>query len=279
MTSLKRIVTSPAGRARLKALIQSPRLKPRPTVLVPSDPQGMHPSLMGTAIDLAIRFSLSARGWYRAQDSLMADECLAALAEINAPAHIEASARARSEEARALVQVFSPDDALSDAAARGCLLLASLESVSRGGEEALRALDAEPSLAAVAELQALFALVPWSRLRPERWGVLNPTFGVGSHLVGGADADIALDDMLIEIKAVKEQAIDLDHIRQLVGYAVLAERFGIDDHGPVQIDRLAIYFARAGHLFEFPLSAAVADANRTVVCDELLDLAAAVRQG
>ena len=43
---------------------------------------------------------------------------------------------------------------------------------------------------------------------------LNPTFGDASNLVGGADADIILDDMLIDIKTTKAISFTQEHYNQ-----------------------------------------------------------------
>jgi len=52
---------------------------------------------------------------------------------------------------------------------------------------------------------------------------LNPGFGIGSWLVGGADADLILDGCLLDIKATSKPTFKLDYWRQLVGYLTLAD--------------------------------------------------------
>jgi hypothetical protein len=58
----------------------------------------------------------------------------------------------------------------------------------------------QPLPVQVEELRRLIEATDWSQLRAERLCLLNPTFGKGSTMVGGADADLLLDDMLIDVK-------------------------------------------------------------------------------
>lgn len=54
----------------------------------------------------------------------------------------------------------------------------------------------------------------------QRPHLLNPTFGEGSMMVGGADADLIVDGCLYEIKttARKQRTPDRDWVYQVVGY-------------------------------------------------------------
>ena len=76
--------------------------------------------------------------------------------------------------------------------------------------------------------------------------VLNPTFD-GSKDVGGADADLIVDGMLIEIKTTKKPEIKPEWIWQLLGYMLLDYS---DCH---RIGSIGLYMARQGILFEWDL--------------------------
>lgn len=69
----------------------------------------------------------------------------------------------------------------------------------------------------------------------------NPSFGAMSNLVGGADADFVIDDMLVDIKTVRRFGYQIEHVRQLIGYYILAK---FDNDFPVVIDKLGIFFSR-----------------------------------
>ena len=90
---------------------------------------------------------------------------------------------------------------------------------------------------------------------------LNPTFGAASPLVGGADADLIIDNTLIDIKTVKSPTFKASDWRQLVGYLVLADLHALFyEEGVYQyyaeyretklpeIESFGIYFSRYGEL-------------------------------
>jgi hypothetical protein len=52
--------------------------------------------------------------------------------------------------------------------------------------------------------------------------ICNPTFGNITRLLGGADADLIIDDTLIDIKTESTFGYKAGHIRQLIGYYILA---------------------------------------------------------
>ena len=82
---------------------------------------------------------------------------------------------------------------------------------------------------------------------------LNPCFNA-ALLVGGGDADIILDDMLIEIKTVKRLCVSRTYLNQLIGYYILDCINGIDGSGaPSSIKRFGIYFSRYGYLWSIKI--------------------------
>jgi hypothetical protein len=88
--------------------------------------------------------------------------------------------------------------------------------------------------------------------RAKRSCLLNPTFGDASRLVGGADADLVIDSMLVDVKATKNFVVTRDHFNQLIGYMVLHDLTRIGEVRPKRrISKLAIYFARHAHLETF----------------------------
>jgi hypothetical protein len=64
-----------------------------------------------------------------------------------------------------------------------------------------------------------------------------------------ADADLVLDDLLIDIKTVKEASFDREVFNQLIGYYALHLIGGFRKGGRHRkIKRLGVYFARHGQL-------------------------------
>ena len=84
--------------------------------------------------------------------------------------------------------------------------------------------------------------------------LLNPTFGKASKLVGGADADLIIDDMLIEIKTTKRVRLLQDTFHQLMGYYSLHRISGVGGLKPkAKIRKIAVYFSRYSYLHVFNL--------------------------
>lgn len=81
--------------------------------------------------------------------------------------------------------------------------------------------------------------------------ILNPTFD-GSIEVGGADADIIIDDTLVEIKSSIKPTIDGYYIQELIGYALL------DYSDRYQIHNIGIYMVRQGILLQWELKECLA---------------------
>ncbi len=79
---------------------------------------------------------------------------------------------------------------------------------------------------------------------------LNPTFD-GSLDIGGADADMVVDGMLIDIKTTIAQKIKPDWLGQLLGYVLL----DYSDHH--RINAIGLYMARQGILFQWDLEGAM----------------------
>ena len=145
---------------------------------------------------------------------------------------------------------------------RYCVVLAYFDQAGRSGPERLAETpllrDRRPTvddLLAIAEQGWVEDLAAQSRLFYERAGdrlvqthQLNPKFE-GSEDVQGADADLILGSVLIDIKATVNPKITRQWLWQLLGYALLdySNKFGIDTVG--------VYLSRQGHFLEWPIEA------------------------
>ena len=79
--------------------------------------------------------------------------------------------------------------------------------------------------------------------------LLNPSFGEGSKLVGGADADFIINDMIVDIKTTMKLQQKRDHINQLLGYYILHEISGAGEYTPkLKITKIGVYFSRFAYL-------------------------------
>ncbi len=83
---------------------------------------------------------------------------------------------------------------------------------------------------------------------------LNPTFGEASKIVGGADADLIINDTLIDIKTTKFLKFDQKMYNQIIGYYLLSKIGKINDTAEIKINNIGIYFSRHGLLYTLPVS-------------------------
>ncbi|MCS3684282.1 hypothetical protein [Salinibacter ruber] len=102
------------------------------------------------------------------------------------------------------------------------------------------------------DLRNLIACVPEEEFMAEDHCLLNPTFGTGSFLVGGADADLIVDNSIVDFKTTKRWRSRRRSFNQLAGYYAL---FRIDDwehvDSGIEISILGIYFSRHGVLHNY----------------------------
>jgi hypothetical protein len=93
----------------------------------------------------------------------------------------------------------------------------------------------------------LYEIIPIRYFAARKTCVLNPTFGAGSSLVGGADADFLLDQTLVEIKTTTARMATYAVFEQLVAYVALSEVGGIDGQAhAAPIAAIGVYSARHG---------------------------------
>ncbi|MCP2033019.1 hypothetical protein L1279_000002 [Planomicrobium sp. HSC-17F08] len=85
--------------------------------------------------------------------------------------------------------------------------------------------------------------------------IFNPDFGIGSILVGGADADIFIDGTLYDFKTTKNYNLVQKDNLQMIGYFILNElanecaiSTGIGTNYDMNIKRIAFYKARFGEI-------------------------------
>ena len=116
----------------------------------------------------------------------------------------------------------------------------------------------------VEDLRNLTNLVNLDEWVTTKQCILNPTFGESSAYVGGADADLIIDDKLIDIKTTKHLTFKREYFRQLIGYTILNWRENYMYKG---ISHLGIYFSRFGILFTFPIP----DPHKTIYKGEEID--------
>lgn len=171
------------------------------------------------------------------------------------PEKLAAYAQNLLAEAKAAVGSFAltkaPDKTTQARIAAYAIRLAKLDTICRAGE-----LDPDYESAApedVQDLVDLLAVVPFEGLLHPKIMLLNPTFGSTSSLVGGADTDLISGDLLVDFKTTKIGETKPESLDQLFGSFLLARKERSIDPTFPEINRVALYFCRHGHLW--PLEA------------------------
>ena len=136
--------------------------------------------------------------------------------------------------------------------------VADTEFRSEKGAVAWNALEAggdELQGKLIADIQALLKIAREKlNLSSPRFG---PTFGMGSHWIGGADADIIDEGCLIDVKCVKNIEATA-FVRQVIAYALL------DVNNEHDLDSVGIYLARQGILWQIPLEDIAKQSGMTI---------------
>jgi hypothetical protein len=232
---------------RIRMEVPTPRIGQKRELLVP--PSSNRYSLIGTAFDYLMRFYLQ-----RINPTAHTHEWVA---EIVVEKMLHASpfynkGRKTIQEAKNRLTEYVSTGILTDELIRSSLLLARYDPIYRAGRgiEEIGLVYEED----IQELRSLVNRIPNALFTAQELCILNPSFGKASALVGGADADFIIDNMLIDIKTVKDYAIKPNDFQQLIGYYVLYKISGIEQSSETQIDKLAIYFSRHGHLEVFSIN-------------------------
>ena len=154
--------------------------------------------------------------------------------------------------AKKVYQKYIKTGEMSDEVIKSCLLLAQLDPIYRAGfiDPNLGTIDSED----VQDLKNLIKLVDVNLFKSQKVCLLNPTFGEASVIVGGADADLLLDDVLIDIKTTKFLALNRDNLNQIIGYYFLFLIGGIGQPPEeTTINFVCIYYSRYGVLYKIAI--------------------------
>jgi hypothetical protein len=229
----------------------------RAAAVVCPSPQGVNLGTIGTAFDYRARLSWAPLIWRQTVAALGREQLIAmGRVEIGLVA----------DEVGTEVERLSMGQAALDPSeevrlCRACYALALYEQFFR----TFAAARSSPliELADDASLEDVLALAPdaavddlasMARLLRTRMpdlicapGTLNPTFD-GSHAIGGADADLIVDGLLVELKTTSQDSFErVDHVYQLLGYALL------DYTNTYGINRVGVYLARRGVLVSWEI--------------------------
>ena len=248
------------GSTEYKDLVRNNFAKPKfnagPLIV---EPQTKNYGLVGTAFDYLLRFKIErenesgTRPWIASSlgnPSFSADSELPEARldiDIDYVSKRAASVTKINTEARTLHEVYLKTGSMTDALIESALKLATIDIVFRTGryDDHIGIVDPLD----VADLSNLYQLIDDSKFKSSQTCYLNPTFGIGSELVNGADADLIIDGALIDIKTTKKSDFSWAYFDQLVGYFLLHAIDCEHRNVPISIQKFGIYFSRHGCLF------------------------------
>jgi len=143
------------------------------------------------------------------------------------------------------------------------ILLANLDTISRASRfEDYVELDTI-SDEDIKDLENLTSIIELKLFKAKKICLLNPRFGGdASKLVGGADADLIIDDTLIDIKTTKKLELPRKYFDQLIGYYCLYRIGGINGlPEDCEIKNFAVYFSRHAYLHLIPVKDCIGQVN------------------
>jgi hypothetical protein len=251
--SLTSFVSIPKIRDRLRAEFPITVNTPEAKLLAP--PLTKNYTVVGTAFDYLLRFVVE-----RLNPSCHTERWVAetAVEETFLLITKDASLRRRAQdllnEAKRAHQEYMLEDQITDNFIRAGINLAYLDFAFRGGQPHPNM--GEVDRADMNDLKRLLQIAPMPSFVAKQICILNPTFGYGSSLVGGADADLLIDGNLIDVKTTQKMKVEKRHLDQLVGYYLLSKIGGmVGDVKGQEIDKLSVYFSRHGRSVSFSTDA------------------------
>ncbi len=220
-----------------------PEFRLKKELLAP--PLTNHYGLVGTAFDYLLRFYIEHLNPKAITNQWIAD---IAIELIRNDERLYKRASTIVSNAKENHSIFMKTGLISEDIFKSAVLLAQLDPIFRAGvvDENIGTVDDRD----ISDLRNLISIVEPKNFKAVELCLLNPTFGKASALVGGADVDLVIDDMMIDIKTTKKFELQRDYFNQLIGYYVLYRIGGIDGMPPKhEIRRIGIYFSRHGYLY------------------------------
>lgn len=266
LTSILRVKENQELRTKLKEVFPKPVFKKKLELL--ALPGSNRYSIIGTAFDYLLRLKLESRYTKKLSRPFVAEKALDMVSfyaerDSNFLVHwqwrkvsmIEFDAILKKEFEKCLerMEEYLVNQKVTNELCQSAIVLAQLDGIRRAGY-----FDPNFGISWLPEWEDLITLLQLVPEEMESFGpqsFYNPTFGEGSKLVGGADADLILDDVLIEIKVTKKLELRREYFNQLIGYYLLSLIGGVNGNKDVKpINRIGVYFARHGYLWQIPLS-------------------------
>ena len=251
---------------KFKETFPKPRLSSNREFLVP--PLTKNWIVIGHAFDYLLRFHLKQKypKLTKDREHWVAHSGLEIIKTWKGTPRLYKAASNIVENAEMQYKQFINTGNLDDDLIRSCILLSKIDAIYRTGgsyyPDTLKDFLQVDKLD-VQDLKNLISIVPFDEFKPEIGILLNPTFGSGSLMGGGSDADLIIDNSIIDIKVTKNLYILPQYWYQCVGYYLLYLVDIMDGPSLVdesypgfpdsKINQIGFYFARHGFLWKYPV--------------------------
>lgn len=238
-------------RGLFKMFFDKPRLPPGPDMQAP--PKTKNYQMIGTAFDYLLRFEVARLNRDKTdkerRGGWVADSAIDLIRDVE----LQEEARKMVVTARERRDQYISTGQVTDNLLRSVINLARLDPIFRAGR-GHNYIGSEIESGDIEDLRQLLALVPRDQFTAEERCLLNPTFGTGSMLVRGADADLMIDDAIIDVKTTKKWSVRRRMFNQLLGYYTLLQIDKIEHVDPKpKMQRLCIYFSRHGVVHSYQI--------------------------
>jgi len=140
---------------------------------------------------------------------------------------------------------------LTNEIVESCIFLGKLE-VYRRCFKLPEDITKRPSKYVIEEIKQLYCITNWSKFKAKTHCILNPSLG-NSKTVACGDADLILDETLIDLKTSKYFELKREVLNQLLGYYFLTLVNPKFENNKVEIKKIGIYLARFNHLIEISI--------------------------
>ena len=207
-------------------------------------------SLVGTAFDYLLRFYLQRLNSNAVEKKHWVAEF--AVDRLADSPGLHKKAQTIIVQAKKNVANYLKSGQVKNELIRSALLLGGLDPIIRAGvgHENIGLVFEDD----IQDLRKLITVVEPHLFSAPKLCLLNPTFGEASSLVGGADADLVIDDTIIDIKTTKNLRCLSRDFHQLIGYYVLHQIGAVGEIRPkLKIKKVAIYFSRFAYLHSFEI--------------------------
>jgi len=237
--SLTSFIKEPDVRKKFAETFPLPKIELKAEIKAP--PITKNYSLVGTAFDYLLRFYIKQNNPKAIAKEWIAEIALQCVEEGALKNQLEKTV----DNAKIIYQKYLDDGNLTDDVLRIAILLAKIDPIYRAGyiDPNINVVDDGD----IQDLRNLINLVEKDNFIAKKICLLNPTFGKASSLVDGADADIVIDDRIIDMKTTKFLKLKEQDFHQLIGYYILSLLGGIDgSKDKINIETVSIYFCRHG---------------------------------